>query len=871
VTNLGSEDPNEVAEDVSRLVASLADRYAIEREAGRGGMAIVYRARDLRHQRPVALKVVRASLAGQGLTRFRREIELAANLQHPHILPVFDSGEAAGRLWYTMPFVEGESLGDRLRRERRLGIADAVRVLREMADALDHAHARRVVHRDLKPDNVLLSGEHAMIADFGVAKALIAATHAGMETTDGSTAVGVSVGTPAYMAPEQAAADPAVDHRADLYALGVIGYQLLTGVTPFAGTTPQAQLAAHLSQQPQPLSTHRGDVPPALERLIMQLLEKDAARRPRSAAAVVAELDGISAAATPVLTSRARASGAWRRPAMFLALAAVAVIVAGASWWYMSTRRVGTGVVLVVPFENQTGDTSLAPVGRTTAGFIASQLANFDFLDVPEPPRTSPTEAKLRDAAATSHATLVVTGTYTLDGDSIGFHPTIIEVEGWKVSAAVGDVRSPRSNASARLDSLAQRVMAAVARRVDPRMRGWRIAAASTYEAMNEFNQGLDFFTDGRPAEAVPHWERAAKLDSTYAQPRLHLLYAYDFLQDDILLKRTRDYLQQRRASLTPVDRAMLVVSLGEVEDGYTADEQSKAAEAMHNASPGDQLPWFFMAGTAARQNRSHAVLAAIQHVHAEYGRWYESVWSANMRWVLETTADHMLRDYEAELKAATRARRLVPRSQAILWWELRALAALGRANELKSKLDTLESMPTAPLWDLPTPDLLLALANELDVHGDTATARELRLRSLERLRRQPTDSQSRSGWRLATAQAEYYLGHYDRADSLLGRDSSQLAYLQYQGLVAAHLHRPADANRVAKQLETFSERHDRGQTTLARAEIAAALGDTATAVSLVEQAIAQGLRVDLSLHPTPDLAPIRNDPRVLRLLEPKP
>ena len=279
-------------DEASHLQAALVERYSLEGETGRGGMAIVYRARDLRHQRPVALKVLRATLAGHGLARFRREIALAANLQHPHILPVFDSGESAGHLWYTMPFVDGESLGARLRREQRLEIPVVMRLIREIADALEHAHARGVVHRDLKPDNVLLSGEHAVIADFGVAKALVAATHVdGASDSDVSgTAVGVSVGTPAYMAPEQAAGDPAVDHRADLYALGVMAYQLLAGSTPFTGSSPQALLAAHLTQAPPPLSPHRSEVPPALDRLVMRLLEKHAADRLQSAAEVLAAL-----------------------------------------------------------------------------------------------------------------------------------------------------------------------------------------------------------------------------------------------------------------------------------------------------------------------------------------------------------------------------------------------------------------------------------------------------------------------------------------------------------------------------------------------------------------------------------------------------
>src|SRR5215203_1835154 len=221
------------------LRAVLADRYRIERALGRGGMATVFLAHDLRHDRPVALKVLHPELAATlGPERFQREIKLAAGLQHPHILPVHDSGEAGGSLYYIMPYVEGESLRTRLSRQGELPVHDAVKILLEVTDALAYAHGRGVVHRDIKPDNVMLSGRHALVMDFGVAKAVSEAT--GRQTI---TTMGVAIGTPSYMAPEQAAADPHIDHRADIYAVGVLGYELLAGAPPFTGHSSQEVLA----------------------------------------------------------------------------------------------------------------------------------------------------------------------------------------------------------------------------------------------------------------------------------------------------------------------------------------------------------------------------------------------------------------------------------------------------------------------------------------------------------------------------------------------------------------------------------------------------------------------------------------------------
>ena len=283
-------EPNEH----ERLAAALAGRYILEAEAGRGGMAVVYRAYDMKRERRVALKVLRTTVVtDRGSLRFRREIALAAALQHPRIVSVFDSDESAGRLWYTMPFIDGESLGALLRRVRRLDIPAVVRVMREVADAVGYAHDRGVIHRDLKPDNILLSDGGAIIADFGVAKALLAATEReGGPIDERETTAGIRLGTPLYMAPEQITGR-STDHRIDLYALGIVGYQLVTGVTPFEGSR-QEIATGHLSKHPPSIATYREGVPKRLERLIMRLLEKNPVDRPRLAASVSVALGAIA-------------------------------------------------------------------------------------------------------------------------------------------------------------------------------------------------------------------------------------------------------------------------------------------------------------------------------------------------------------------------------------------------------------------------------------------------------------------------------------------------------------------------------------------------------------------------------------------------
>ena len=270
-----------------RLRRAMAARYPIERELGAGGMATVYLAEDRKHRRQVAVKVLRPELAAAvGTDRFLREIGIAARLHHPHILPLYDSGETEGFLYYVMPYIEGESLRGRLTREGKLPIPEVVQIAREVSDALAYAHAQGVVHRDIKPDNVMLSGRHALVMDFGVAKAVSEAAGANQLTT-----AGVSIGTPTYMAPEQAAGDPQIDGRADLYALGVLTYELLAGRPPFTGATPQAVLVAHMTQTPEPVTAHRPMIPPGLARVVMRCLAKNAEERWQSADDLLAQLE----------------------------------------------------------------------------------------------------------------------------------------------------------------------------------------------------------------------------------------------------------------------------------------------------------------------------------------------------------------------------------------------------------------------------------------------------------------------------------------------------------------------------------------------------------------------------------------------------
>jgi len=338
--------------DVGRLVRDgLGGTYKLEREVGRGGMATVFLAHDIKHDRSVALKVLHPEVAAAlGAERFLREIRIAAHLQHPHILTLIDSGEiprkdgrGPGLLYYVMPYVEGETLRARLTRAGKLSPTDVARILLEVLDALTHAHGLGIVHRDIKPENVMLSGRHALVMDFGVAKAASAAAVADSASSGTLTALGLAIGTPTYMAPEQAAGLADVDARADLYAVGVMAYELLTGQPPFTGATPQAILAAHLTVSAPPIAELRPDLAAPFAMAVMRCLEKEPAARWQSAEELLAHLEAFATPGSGVTATglgRLAQGAGGRRPARVLA-AIVAVVVIGAGAWLGPGRQMG--------------------------------------------------------------------------------------------------------------------------------------------------------------------------------------------------------------------------------------------------------------------------------------------------------------------------------------------------------------------------------------------------------------------------------------------------------------------------------------------------------------------------------------------------
>ena len=354
------------------LTLALGDAYTIERELVGGGMSRVFVAREHALGREVVIKVLPLELAaGVNRERFRREVQLAARLSHPYIVPLLHAGEHGELLWFTMPFIAGESLRTRLERSGPLSVSETVRLLHDTVEALAYAHSRGVIHRDIKPGNILSDGQHAMVTDFGVAKALSASMPMG--PIAGHTTSGMAIGTPAYMAPEQLAADPSADHRVDLYAVGLLAYELLTGASPFAAASPTATMTAQLTRTPDLLHLSRPDVPPALSALVQRCLAKDAEQRPADANEVLQDLDRISGAlAADIHRSHSGVTAAPASPLpLILATGVMIALVAGGVWYAQrgapappTAPRVDTLMVLAPRDTANAGAPLEAPVQR---------------------------------------------------------------------------------------------------------------------------------------------------------------------------------------------------------------------------------------------------------------------------------------------------------------------------------------------------------------------------------------------------------------------------------------------------------------------------------------------------------------------------
>jgi TolB-like protein/tetratricopeptide (TPR) repeat protein len=582
------------------LASALADRYVLEREIGAGGMATVYLARDLRHKRSVAIKVVRPELGGrEGVDRFLREIELAARLQHPHILPVFDSGAVAENgasvPYFVMPFVEGETLRQRLQREKRLPVQAAATLGAEVADALAYAHTHGVVHRDIKPENILLSGGHAVVADFGVARALEQGTGSEQAQTSRLTRAGLAVGTPLYMSPEQATGE-SVDPRSDQYSLATVLYEMLSGEPPFTGPTNQAVIAKSISAARPHVTRARPEVPPQLEQVLLRAMALDPAERFADMAAMGAALRATQGAPSRASHRRAIAAGA------------AALLAAAAAGGWLATRSSGHRVasaaetLAVLPFH--ASGPGVEFLGEGMMDLLATNLRGVGGITTVDP-RAVLKEWGSAQAAGSDDLTRalrvgrdldagsVVLGSAVRTGGRVRVAADLYSIDGDRLGRA--QVDGPADSVLAVVDRLSLALLRDVWRSKEP-IPNVRLASLTTdsIDALRSYLQGERYYRRLEWDSALPAYTRAVETDSTFALAHLRRAQVFGWTGGYGNQESNQAVAAGVRFAnrLPPRDRRLLV--------GFQLFDQGKPSaidslRAFVRAYPGDVEGWYLL------------------------------------------------------------------------------------------------------------------------------------------------------------------------------------------------------------------------------------------------------------------------------------
>ena len=866
---------------LSRLKAALADRYTIERELGSGGMATVYLAEDLKLHRKVALKVLRPELASAlGPERFLQEIDIAAKLNHPHILGLFDCGEADGFLYYVMPYVEGQSLREKLAKEGELPVADAVRILHEVVDALAHAHEHGVVHRDIKPDNVMLSGRHALVTDFGVAKAVSEATGRQKLTTEG-----IALGTPAYMAPEQAAADPHIDHRADIYAVGAVAYELLTGRPPFTGTSPQMILSAHMTDSPEPVTKYREAVTPVLEQLVLKCLEKKAADRWQSAEELLPQLEALatpSGGTTPVGT--VPQSAVVRSKKMAIAASAVAVVLAVIVVVTLFPRSSGITLdpdrVLVAVFENQTGDPTLDPVGVMAGHWItqglqmsgvvqvvpwleAQQAARYVASGIDSGTVRNPVIALAEETGAA----IVVYGAYYRRGDSVQYHVEVTDATRGQALGSLDPETAPLDTPDDALEPLRQRVMGLLSISFDERISSHAssVMRPPSYDAYRAFEEGMEHYIRREHRDASLRFYQAFELDTSFATPLHYAILCHNNLnewaQSDSLVGVLEDF----RDRLSDYDQHWLDYLKARV-DG----DNQRALRAIRPAAelaPGSKAV-YNRAYLALFTNRPREAIDALLSLDPERGAmrgW--TPYYAQLAWGYWGLNEHG-KALEAAQKWRTTNRDVVPS----LAYEAIALAGLGRVEEVNALVNEIVALPEVGLQQ---GNWIVAVAAYQRRQGQMDPARITVDRAIQWYEARRPETKSGATWRWRYAAALYHADRlneaYGVAKALSEEFPENTNYRGLVGVLAACRGDQMEALEISQWLESLDTPYLRGAPEMWRSRVAAALGDGETAVVLFREALARG-----TAHPRPfhwgliAFEPLRDHPEFQELMRPK-
>ncbi len=845
-----------------RFTAALGDRYRLIRELGSGGMAVVLLAEDVKHRRQVAVKVLRPVVASAlGPQRFLREIEIVATLTHPHILPLHDSGDASGLLYYVMPYVEGATLRTLLDRRSHLPHAEAVAIAVEVADALQYAHERGVVHRDIKPENILFESGHAVVSDFGIAQARDAAVSATL------TEEHMVVGTPRYMSPEQRVGGVPVDARTDVYALGLLLYEMLAGESPVTGPSP---MSVPHRRTAVPLPGLR-KTPPAVVRSLERALDR-----------ALAPFPGDRFPSALAFATALRAPVRRRRRVMYAV--GLGALVAGAVLARQLIPKAAPGPnpkrVVVTAFANQTGLPALDRLGLIAADWLTEGLQQTGVLEV------VPSDAALQaartieralsdDPATESAPTLAgvtgagqqVSGNFTLENDSLVLHIQVYDAVRGRSLGPIDPVKSAASRPEDVLPEARARLMGFLAASVDQRLIAYvgRPARPPTWPAYLEASEGLEAYVRNDFEEAALRSGRAWQIDTTFAAPLIIASISLSNLArfasaDSVLdvLDRMRDRLSLHQQHWVDYRRALMAGDHpGALRAVRLVAAEAPASKAVYNHA--------LQAMQAGHLDEAKQVLQTLPSRGGPMRGWVSY-------WDLLGSIHHLHGDYPGELEAGREARRANPGRIFAFVPSVRAFGAEGSTKEIETLLRQARQLPADASASEAT--LLREAAEELHAHGRRAEAVRYWERSLLWTSAHPPRADERHASQFLRVQTLYALGRYAEAarvaDSMMASPTASVDQLGLRAVLAARLGDRALARELDRKLAAAPRPYSFGIPTVWRARIAAVFGARDSAVALLRTAFAEGREYDLWLHRDVDFEALRGYPPFTTLTQPK-
>lgn len=851
--------PAAATDDVA--IGQTVSHYEIVERIGDGGMGVVYKGRDLSLGRSVALKFLAPQLTRDDVARQRLLAEARATsaLDHPNIGVVHEIGETeAGGLFIAMSWYDGETLKQKLQRGP-LPLPQALALARQIASALVAAHDAGIIHRDVKPSNIVITTNGvARLVDFGIAKV------AGVEQTK----EGATLGTVAYMSPEQTRGETN-DPRTDVWSLGVVLYEMLTGQRPFRGDHDQAVIYAIRNDAPTPIARLRPEVPAAVMGIVETCLAKTASQRYPRAEDLLSDLQS-----TDEVNSGSRLRRFRLRSVRALAIAGAAIVV-GISGYLVSRRSVPSGLVaervVVAMFENRTGKPDLDPIGSMAADWVVQGLSRTGVVEIV--PMTAALTAsrfvlsatgeadsaeRIRLIATETGAGIVVSGAYYQQRDSLYLRATLTDVGRNRVLHAIDAIATPVDQPLGGIEELRQRLVGVLVSHIDPRMQqhanrpGFNLPSFDAYTA---YAEGLERFIARDWQGAIPRFSDATSRDSTFVTSLVLTAMAFINMGNWAAVDSVVDVARPRLHFMHETDRGTFdflhALVRGDRAGAYRA--HSRAAQTM----PGGLGHWG-LANAALWVNRPREAVQVSRQLDPERGElrgWY-------FYWRDLGRAHHRLSEYREELRAAQRARTLFPDEPAAVWSELRALAALRQERALNTLLEN----ATIPAW------MLRQVGFELLAHGSAAHG-ELLLR--ESLVRHQTLRSDGDGYRYFLAQAHALVGNLDEAyrtlRELVAERPEPIDFQGMLGTLAARRGDTAEAARISAWLAGLDRPYTFGRHTYWRARIASVSGDRQGAVLLLRQAILrEGLDSWDSLHNDPDFAPLRDFAPFRELMRPK-